>query len=224
MKFELQHTLDAIPRLLEGALVTIEVALLGFAISLVLATLLTVARHTLPHRLRTWCLEPLLRIYISFIRGTPILIQIFLIYYVLPVVGIDIGPLTAGIAAIALNSAAYVLEIFRGTLQSIASGQLEAARAIGLSPIKIWRLVLLPQLLMKSIPPLVNEFTLVLKATPLLATITVVELMRVSQQIFSSNFRPVEVLLGAFIIYFVICFIVSRLSAVAEARLAVRIG
>ena len=75
---------------------------------------------------------------------------------------------------------------------------------------------------MKTIPPLVNEFTQVLKATPLLAMITVVELMRVSQQIFSSNYHPVEVLLGAFVIYFLICFVVSRSSILLERRFAVR--
>ena len=103
-----------------------------------------------------------------------------------------------------------MLVIFRGGLAAIPNGQYEAARALGLPNLVLWRRVLLPQLLIQSIPPLVNEFTLVLKATPLLATITVVELMRVSQQIFSANYHPVEVLTGAFMLYFLICFSVSR--------------
>ena len=86
----------------------------------------------------------------------------------------------------------------------------------------LWRKVILPQLFMISIPPLVSEFTQVLKATPLLAMITVVEMMRVSQQIFSANYHPVEVLSGAFVLYFLICFVVSRSSILLERRFAVR--
>ncbi|MCH9673808.1 MAG: amino acid ABC transporter permease [Gammaproteobacteria bacterium] len=220
MKFDFSYTIDALPRLLEGALITVQVTLISFVLSLLLATLLTVVRNSVHSRV----LELVLAIYISFIRGTPILIQIFLIYYVLPIVGIDIGPFVAGIMAITLNSAAYVVEIFRGALAAIPRGQFEAARSLGLPTPTLWLRVVLPQLLFKSIPPLVNEFTLVAKATPLLATITVVEMMRVSQQIYSSNFHPVEVLLGAFVIYFLICFSISRLAGVLEQRLLVRQG
>ncbi|MCB1741885.1 MAG: amino acid ABC transporter permease [Gammaproteobacteria bacterium] len=218
MQFDFAYTWDALPRLLEGAWVTLQVSAFSFAASLVLATLLTVLRNAWPNR----ALELLLAVYVSFVRGTPVLVQIFLIYYVLPVVGIDLGPVTAGIAAITLNSAAYTLEIFRGGLCSIPAGQYEAARSLGLGTTALWLRVVLPQLFIKSIPPLVNEFTLVAKMTPLLATITVVELMRVSQQIFSSNFRPVEVLTGAFLIYFVMLFTVSRLSVLLERRLETR--
>ena len=132
------------------------------------------------------------------------------------------GPVTAGIVAITLNSVAFVTEILRGGLAAIHKGQYEAARALGIRNYPLWRKVVLPQLFMKTIPPLVNEFTQVLKATPLLAMITVVELMRVSQQIFSANYHPVEVLLGAFVIYFLICCVVSRSSILLEQRFAVR--
>ena len=159
------------------------------------------------------------------------LIQIFLVYYALPAIDflpgpgelrVDMGPVTAGIVAITLNSVAFVTEILRGGLAAIHKGQYEAARALGIRNYPLWRKVVLPQLFMKTIPPLVKEFTQVLKATPLLAMITVVELMRVSQQIFSANYHPVEVLLGAFVIYFLICFAVSRSSILLEQRFAVR--
>ncbi|MEM9043997.1 MAG: amino acid ABC transporter permease [Pseudomonadota bacterium] len=214
MKFDVSYTIDALPRLLEGALVTLQVALIGFCLSVTLATCLTVLRNARP----SLFLECGLGLFVSFIRGTPLLVQIFLIYYVLPVVGIDIGPLTAGILAITLNSCAFVLEILRGGLAAVPQGQLEAARALGLSTFAQWRKVILPQVFITSIPPLVNEFTQVLKSTPLLATITVVELMRVSQQIFSRNYHPVEVLLGAFTLYFLMCFTVSRASVFLERR------
>ncbi len=227
MKFDFSYTLEALPRLLEGALITIEVALVGFVLSLTFGTLITIVRTVSRSRV----LNGILNVYISFIRGTPMLIQIFLVYYALPAIDflpgpaelrIDMGPVTAGIVAITLNSVAFMTEILRGGLAGIHKGQYEAARALGIHGYVLWRKVVLPQLFMKTIPPLVNEFTQVLKATPLLAMITVVEMMRVSQQIFSANYHPVEVLTGTFILYFLICFSVSRGSIYLERRFAVR--
>jgi polar amino acid transport system permease protein len=217
MKFDFSYTIDALPRLLEGAMITVQVAFLSFVLSLMLATVLTIVR--------TLDIKPInviIAIYISFIRGTPVLIQIFLAYYVLPLVGIDLHAFSAGILAVTLNSAAYTTEILRGGLASVPKGQLEASRSLGLRTSIIWLKVILPQAYIASIPPLVNEFTLVVKTTPLLAMITVVELMRVSQQIFSNNYHPVEILTGAFVIYFFICFVISRASVVVEQRFALR--
>lgn len=215
MKFDISYTLDALPWLLQGAWVTLQVTLLGFVLSLTLAVTLTLLRETLKNRF----VNAIIAVYISFIRGTPFLVQIFLIYYVLPVAGIDIGPLTAGILALTLNSAAFVVEILRGGLASVPGGQFEAARALGLKGRALWSKVILPQTFIAAIPALVNEFTQVLKATALLSTITIVELMRVSQQIFSRNYHPVEVLAGTFILYFLMCFVVSRSASVLEMRL-----
>ena len=227
MKFNFSYTIDALPRLLEGALITIEIAAIGFILSLTIGTLITVFRTVIQSRL----LNAILAVYISFIRGTPLLIQIFLVYYALPAIDflpgpgelrIDMGPVTAGIVAITLNSVAFVTEILRGGLAAIHKGQYEAASALGLRNYPLWRKVILPQLFMKTIPPLVSEFTQVLKATPLLAMITVVDMMRVSQQLFSANSHSVEVLSGAFVLYFLICFVVSRSSILLERRFAVR--
>ena len=152
------------------------------------------------------------------------MIQIFLIYYVLPVTGLNLGAFTAGILAITLNSAAFVSEILRGGLSSVAKGQFEAAKSLGISGFALWGKVILPQTFIVSIPPLVNEFTQVLKATALLSIITVVELLRVSQQIYSANYHPVEVLLGAFLIYFALCFAVSRSASLLEAQWQIKRG
>jgi|TARA_B110000003_G_scaffold221193_1_gene221137 His/Glu/Gln/Arg/opine family amino acid ABC transporter permease subunit len=213
MKFDLSYTIDALPRLLDGSLVTLKLALFGFAFSVVLATIVTVARTVSNSQI----LGTIIAVYISFIRGTPILIQIFLVYYVLPVIGLNIGPISAGIIALTLNSAAFIIEILRGGLASVSKGQFEAARSLGLSGFALWFKVILPQTFMASIPPLVNEFTQLLKATALLSTITVVELMRVSQQIYSNNYHPIEVLTGAFVMYFLMCFVVSRSASWLEA-------
>jgi len=217
VKFDFSYTIDAFPWLLDGALITIQVAFLSFGLSLILATVLTVVRS-----LEIKPINAVIAVYISFIRSTPVLIQIFLAYYVLPVVGIDLQAFTAGILAVTLNSAAFTTEILRGGLAAVPRGQFEAAHSMGLKPSTIWLKVVLPQAYIASIPPLVNEFTLVVKTTPLLAMITVVELMRRAQQIFSANYHPVEVLIGAFTIYFFICFVVSRASVVLEHRFAVR--
>jgi|TARA_B100001059_G_C17663682_1_gene490766 polar amino acid transport system permease protein len=214
LKFDINYTFDALPRLLEGASVTLQVALLGFFFSVTLGTTIVLIRNILNWRI----LNGIIAIYVSFIRGTPIMIQIFLIYYVLPVTGLNLGAFTAGILAITLNSAAFVSEILRGGLSSVAKGQFEAAKSLGISGFALWGKVILPQTFIVSIPPLVNEFTQVLKATALLSIITVVELLRVSQQIYSANYHPVEVLLGAFLIYFVLCFAVSRSASLLEAH------
>ena len=218
MKFDISYTFDAIPRLFEGAFVTLQVAILGFTLSVLLATTITVARTSLNSKI----FNSILAFYISFIRGTPILVQIFLVYYVLPVFGLNLGPFTAGIIAITLNSAAFVTEILRGGLASVPIGQFEAAKSLGISGYALWRKIVLPQTFITSIPPLVNEFTMVLKATALLSMITVVELMRVSQQIYSANYHPVEVLSGTFVIYFLMCFVVSRGSVFLENRFIVK--
>ena len=122
MKFDLSYTIDALPRLLEGATVTVQVALLGFAFSITLGTIIVLTRTTLNWRI----LNGIIAIYISFIRGTPLMIQIFLVYYVLPVTGLNLGAFNAGILAITLNSAAFVSEILRGGLASVPKGQFEA--------------------------------------------------------------------------------------------------
>jgi len=218
MKFDISYTLEAFPRLLEGAFITLQVAILGFTLSVLLATIITVAKTSLNSKI----FNSILAFYISFIRGTPILVQIFLVYYVLPVFGLNLGPFTAGIIAITLNSAAFVTEILRGGLASVPVGQFEAAKSLGISGYALWRKIILPQTFITSIPPLVNEFTMVLKATALLSLITVVELMRVSQQIYSANYHPVEVLSGAFVIYFLMCFVVSRSSVFLENRFKVK--
>ena len=218
MKFDLSYTLDALPRLLDGSLVTLKLALFGFAFSVVLATIVTVARTVSNSRI----FDTIVAVYISFIRGTPLLVQIFLVYYVLPIIGLNIGAITAGIVALTLNSAAFVIEILRGGLASVSKGQFEAGRSLGLSNVALWLKVILPQTFMASIPPLVNEFTQLLKATALLSTITVVELMRVSQQIYSNNYHPVEVLTGAFVMYFLMCFVVSRSASWLEATFEVK--
>jgi polar amino acid transport system permease protein len=214
---DLEYTWAALPHLLEGAGITLQFALGTLVLSLMFATAITFVRE-----LGFMPANVTIAFYISYIRGTPLLVQIFIVYYVLPTIGIDLPPIVAGIAALTLNSAAIVSEIMRGGMSAIPNGNIEAAKALGLPRGLVWRKVLLPQLFISIIPPLVNEFTLLIKSTPLLSVITIVELFRASQLIYAANFRPIEVLLGAAILYFVINFTMSKLAAVLERRLAVR--
>jgi polar amino acid transport system permease protein len=213
MTFDISYTFDALPRLLQGAMVTVKFAVIPLALSITIATIVSIVRE-----LGNPIIETGIRIYISFIRGTPLLIQIFLIYYALP---LNLDPVTAGVAALSINSGAIMTEIMRGGLSAIPKAQIEAARSLGLKPWLIWYKIILPQVFILIIPPIVNEFTLLIKSTSLLAVITVVELFRTAQQIFSSNFRPIEVLLGAAAIYFLINFCASRIADVIGKRTAV---
>lgn len=219
MNFDISYTWEAMPRLLHGAIVTLELSISALFFSVLLATLLTLIRST--------GFRPALAVingYISYIRGTPLLIQLFLVFYVLPLIGMELSPLAAGIVALSLSSAAFSTEIMRGGLASIPSGQFEAARSLGLSPMVIWLQIILPQMFNLIIPPLVNEFTLVIKSTPLVSVITVVEMMRMAQQMYNANFRPVEILLGVAIIFFAINFTLSRFARHLERRNASKLA
>lgn len=213
MAFNLDHLIANMPRLLEATLINLRLALLIVALSLVLGTVLTVLRS-----LKIRPINIVIDVLISFVRGTPLLIQIFLFFYALPAVGIDLGPQTAGVLAISINSAAFITEIMRGSLPTIDPGHIEAATALGLSPAMIWAFVILPQLFRKVLPSLVNEATIVVKGTALLSVITVVEVLRTAQQIGSASFRPFETLVGAALCFLALNLLVGFVGQLLERR------
>lgn len=207
------------PRLLQGALLTLEVALASMVVSLALGLALTLLRAS-----GSRFAAMVVRIYISYVRGTPLLVQILLVYYLLPSVGLQLPPIGAGIVALGFSSAAFTSEIMRGGLAAIPKGQIEAAMSLGLRWPFIWRSVILPQLYHLILPPLVNEFTLVIKATTLVSVITVVEMMRVAQELYNENYRPIEVLIGAGAIFVVMNFVLTRVASQLERMNAVKLG
>ncbi|MDF3233589.1 amino acid ABC transporter permease [Mesorhizobium ciceri] len=162
------------------------------------------------------------RIYQSVWRGTPILVQLLIIYYLLPLIGINVAPILAAIIALTLNTIAFQAEIFRGGLLAIPRGQLEAARMVGIRKWAARQHILVPQILRLVIPSLVNETISILKNSSLVSVIAVTELMRVSQQIVATTYRPFEIYIAAAIIYIVINFLLSLLGRMAEQRLARR--
>ena len=208
---------DNLPIMLWGAGMTILVSgvaiILGMPLGLVLCFGATSSR--------AW-LRRLARIYQSVWRGTPILVQLLIIYYLLPLIGINVAPILAAIIALTLNTIAFQAEIFRGGLQAIPPGQMEAARMVGIRKWSARQHILVPQIFRLVIPSLVNETISILKNSSLVSVIAVTELMRVSQQIVATTYRPFEIYIAAAIIYIVINFLLSLIGRMAEQRLARR--
>lgn len=215
MSFHVAAMMSAFPALARAALVNIRLSLVIIALAVAGGTLLTV--------LRAFKIAPVnaaIAVLISFVRGTPLLIQIFICFYVLPAVGIDLGAELAGIVAIAGNSSVFISEVMRTGLGTIDPGQVEAATALALAPRAIWLRVVLPQLFRRVLPVLVNELTIIVKGTALLSVITVVDVLRTAEQIASATYRPFEVMVAAAVVFLAINLVGSTAGGLAEARLA----
>ncbi|MHB9024008.1 MAG: amino acid ABC transporter permease [Armatimonadota bacterium] len=147
--------------------------------------------------------------YVEFMRGTPLLVQLFIIYYGGPQVGLTLEPVTAGIVGLGLNAGAYISEIFRGAMQSIPSGQMEAARSLGMGHWLAMRRILWPQAFRHAIPALGSSFAALVKDTSLVSVITVSELLLTTQQRISFRGRPIEFYLMAGVLYFGLTMVVT---------------
>lgn len=205
----------AAPSMLHGAWTTIEVSVVAmfFGTVLGLAGGLLSLSHFAPIR---W----LVNSYVYFVRGVPALVLIFLVYFGLPGVGIDLPPFTAGVLALSLNAGAFITEIFRAGIQAVDHGQTEAAKAIGMT----WRMtlinVLLPQAVRNVIPPLTNELISIVKGSSLLSVITIFELTRAAQAVVAERFTPFEIYAALAVYYFVMVSALSLLARYFEKRLA----
>lgn len=202
--------------LLQGAVTTILVSSLAFLIGLGLGVMLLLLRVAGG---KIAC--GLVMVYVSAIRGTPLLIQLMIAYFVLPtLLGITLTPLEAGILALSLNTAAYISEILRGALTSIPRGQVSAAQALGMRAHQKWRYVLLPQVFNRSVPPLTNEYTVLLKASSLLSIIAVSELATLARNATLQSDLPLQVFSATAIVYFLILLCASSISRLIERRIA----
>ncbi len=201
--------------LTQAAGVTVAISLAGIGIGFVIGALVCVARLSR----RRW-LKRFGGAYVSVFRGVPLLVQLLFIYYVLAEVGLDVPAIVAAVGGLALSSAAYQAEILRGSLTAVPRGQTEAAVALGFTGPEIWRRVLLPQALRISVPPLINEFILLLKASSLVSVVGIAELTRVSMNIASMTYRPLEAYVGGGLFYLAINLTLAGFGALAERRLA----
>lgn len=214
---ELQFDLaNWMPELLRGLVVTLEITALCIAMGIVFGLLLAMAR-LYGQRPVYW----LATVYINFFRGTPILVQLFIVYYGLPSMGVDLSPFMAGVLALGLNSSAYQAEYFRGAIQSLPAGQMLAARSIGMSRALALRWIVLPQALRLVIPPWSNELILMLKYSSIVFFATVTDLMGAGRIIAGETFRYFEVFIVVALMYLAIVLLLSTGLRWLEARLRV---
>lgn len=214
MNFRPDIVINAIPLLLEGAIFTIEITVLSVAIGIVIGLFVGIGRIS-----RYKLIRFLSAVYVDFLRGTPLLVQIFLIYFALPVItGVKMNPFVAAVAACSINSGAYVAEIFRAGIQSIDEGQMEAGRSLGLSWVQTMRYIIIPQAFKRVIPPLGNEFIALLKDSSLVSVIGFEELTRRGQLVIARTYASVEIWMCVAIIYLVMTLSISRFVAYLERR------
>lgn len=214
--FDFSIITRSLPLLLKGALITVQITLLSVLLGMFFGLFIGMA-HLAKFRL----LKVLSGIFVNFIRGTPLLVQIFIIYFAIPaLIGKRIEPFLAAVIACSINSSAYVAEIFRAGIQSIDKGQMEAGRSLGMSWVQTMRYIILPQAFRRVIPPLGNEFIILLKDSSLVSVIGFEELTRQGQLIIARTYATFEIWTTVAVIYLVMTFTISRLVKFLERRLA----
>ena len=214
MHFNFDLVVNSFPLLLVGAGVTIKITALSVALGVVIGLFVGIARIS-----RIKLLRVLAAIYVDFFRGTPLLVQIFLVYFALPVItGQRVDPFVAAIGSCGINSGAYVAEIFRAGIQSIDKGQMEAGRSLGMTWVQTMRYIIVPQAFKRVIPPLGNEFVALLKDSSLVSVIGFEELTRRGQLIIAKTYGSLEIWLSVAVIYLAMTLTISRFVAYLERR------
>ena len=206
---------QALPTLLSYTPTTLGFALAAMVLGLTLGFLVAMARLS-----RVALLRAVAGVYVSFIRGTPLLVQIFVIYYGLPSLGLTLSPVAGGVLALTLNAAAYLSETLRSAIQAVPPGQREAALSLGLNARQTLWLVVMPQAARVALPSLGNSLISLVKDTSLVSVITVVELMRSAQLVVARTFEPFGPYLMAAVVYWVICSVLEVGQSLLERRLS----
>ena len=199
--------LYALPYLFKGALITAEIAVIGMLLGVVLGVALVCLRMT---KIRV--LEAFVMLYVSFIRGTPFLIQILIVFYSLSSIGLDLSSGLTGIIAVGINCAAFISEVIRTGLNAIPKGHIEAAEALGMSRITIFFRIKMAQVFQIVKPQMLSEFINAVKCTPILSTRGVVEITRAATRIVTRKFHPIIIYLMAFVLYFIICSVLEAIE------------
>ena len=213
MNFDVTIIINYWPKIVEGILNTLFICALSLPTGFVFALFVCAARMSK----HGWLRNPALA-FIEIIRNTPFLIQVFMVFYVLPFYGIRMEPLTAGIGCLSAYAAAYFAEIIRGAIQSVPVGQSEAARALGLPGLLIMRRIIFPQMLGYLIPPLTNMGMTLIKESSVLSVITVAELTYMGQFVIGKAFAPVEMFSVIALIYWLITALFGAGMQIMEKR------
>ncbi len=207
---------EIMPGLLKGAVVTLELTVCSISLGFILGVALALGRLYGKRPVSLFCTG-----YIEFFRGTPLLVQLLILYYGLPPYGIRLSSFVAGILGLGLNSAAYQAEYFRGAIQSVSQGEIMAARAIGMSRFKAIVNIILPQMFRIVIPSWSNELIYTLKYSSVAYMIGAPELMAQAKFIAAENFRYFEVFLVVAFIYLIVVVVLSRILSLVEKRVRI---
>ncbi|AGA70795.1 amino acid ABC transporter membrane protein, PAAT family [Desulfitobacterium dichloroeliminans LMG P-21439] len=217
MELRWELMIESINPLLKGAVITLELTAGAVAMGIVIGLFMALMRLSGSRVVRGFAIA-----YIDFFRGTPLLVQILMVYFAVPqLLGFQIPDnyqFVAGIVAMGLNSGAYIAEIFRAGIQSIDRGQGEAARSLGMGQTQAMRYVILPQAFKRVIPPLGNEFIALLKDSSLVSIIALQDLMYTGKLIVSRTYQPFVIYMEVALIYLVMTLILSRFVSYTERR------
>ena len=212
--------LDSFPKiLLPGLRMTLPLTVIAFSLAMVIATVVALVQFA-----HVRVLTPIARFYIWVIRGTPLLVQLFVVFYGLPNLGVTLNAFPAAVLVFSINEGAYCAETLRGALESVPAGQIEAGYCVGMSYIQIMRRVVLPQALRAAFPPLSNSLISMVKDTSLAANITVMEMFMATQCIVARTYEPLALYLEVALIYLMFSTLLTWLQRWGEKKLSERGG
>lgn len=202
---------------MKGLYYTVLVSVCAIAIALVIGVILSILRmggnSFISHALRG-----IIGVYISFVRGTPVLVQIYIIYQALAVMGLNLSAFVSGVIALSLNSGGFIAEIFRGGLNAVPKGQKEAAAALGMTKRQTIQRIVFPQVFKIVAPQLTSEFINVIKISPMLSVLAIVELTRTAQRLAAQTYITLPFYIAIALIYFILCSLLEELVKLQKNR------
>ena len=202
--------------LLPGLTVTIPLTVIAFSFAMIIAVITAMIQFA-----HVKVLTQLARFYIWVVRGTPLLVQLFVVFYGLPNLGIVIDPFPAAVIVFSINEGAYCAEIMRAALESVPSGQMEAGYCVGMSYLQTMRRIVLPQAMRTAFPSLSNSLIAMVKDTSLAANITVVEMFMATRQNVAWSYQPLALYIEVGLIYLLFCTVLTKLQSIGEKKLSV---
>ena len=211
--------MEQMPRLLPGLLLTIQLSLIGFLIATILGVPFGILRAYKTPAYISFVID----FYVFVVRGTPILVQIYAAYFLLPLAGVKLSPFWIGIVALSFNSAGYQIEITRAAIQSIEKGQYEGASSLGLGKFRTLISIVFPQAFLRMLPPLANEMSNLIKASSVLSIITVFELHKAANAIISDSFKFLEMLFAQAVLYVAFVVVMTQFSIYLEKRVGTKL-
>ena len=200
--------------LIPGLTMTIPLTAISFSLALVIAVVVALVQFA-----NVRVLKQLARFYVWVVRGTPLLVQLFVVFYGLPNVGILLDPFPAAVLVFSLNEGAYCSETIRAALESVPAGQMEAGQCVGMSYLQVIRRIVLPQALRTAFPPLSNSLIAMIKDTSLAANITVTEMFMVTQRIVARTYEPLILYIEVGLIYLLFCTVLTKVQSAVEKRM-----